>query len=103
MGKSRKITRILVRGAAALRDANGWLYSELHILRFPSTPSNSISQDNNLAEHVGVGNVMSNGIATGSMVFKKANPLWAILAALPDSAISVANDNFEAQAFKEIA
>ncbi|MDP8998417.1 MAG: hypothetical protein M3O03_15665 [Pseudomonadota bacterium] len=81
MGKSRKITRILVQGAAALRDANGWLYSELHILRFPSTPSNSISQDNNIADHVWAGNVMSNGIVTGSIASKKANPIWDVLAA----------------------
>ena len=40
---------------------------------------------------------------TFGMVFKKANPIWAVLAKLPDTAISAANDNFETQNLREVA
>jgi hypothetical protein len=36
-------------------------------------------------------------IGTFGMVFKRANPIWEVLALLPDTAISAANDNFAIQ------
>lgn len=41
---------------------------------------------------------------TFNMLFKKANPIWEVLAKLPDTAIcDVANDNFETQNLREVA
>jgi hypothetical protein len=40
---------------------------------------------------------------TFNMQFKKANPIWEVLAKLPDSAITVANDNFRTQIQREVA
>jgi hypothetical protein len=40
---------------------------------------------------------------TFNMQFKKANPIWEVLAKLPDTAISAANDNFRTQIQREVA